>query len=515
MMTGAGHGAAQRQERFGKRRRHLFLRQRYVEKNNMSSAIWGGLHRFFDLPRRSPLVTLSERAIWLFMLAEAVHGAVADSILPVQVVEELQKHVLVDGFKLVIDLERSKGSRLVDAVSGRAVIDFYSFYASMPVGFNHPRFDAPEVQAELLAAAKLKVSNPDVYSVILAEFVGVFAEVMGLPPLERYFFIDGGALAVENALKAAMDWKARKNRAAGRGEQGTDILHFVSAFHGRSGYTLSLTNTDPRKTDLFAKFPWPRVLNPFMDYALPEKERRADVMEKEKAAEAQIRRAFSERPHEIAAIIIEPVQGEGGDNHFRGEWLRTLRRLCDEHEALLIFDEVQTGMGVTGRNWCCQHFDVLPDLLVFGKKAQVCGVMAGPRLDEVKENVFRIPSRISSTWGGNFCDYARSKHFLRIVQEEKLVANAAVQGAHLLEELNQIARRHPIVRAVRGRGLLAAFDLPNREQRDRFWHGAFELGLLVLRSGERSIRLRPVLDITDNVIDEAVKIIDALARRLA
>jgi L-lysine 6-transaminase len=437
-----------------------------------------------------------------------------DLISPQQVVPELQKHLLVDGFKLVIDLERSQGSHLMDAATGRSFIDFYSFYASMPVGFNHPRFDLPETQAELLAAAKVKVSNPDVYSVALAEFISAFSEVMGLKPLERYFFIDGGALAVENALKAAMDWKVRKNLAVGRGERGTDILHFISAFHGRSGYTMSLTNTDPRKTDLFAKFPWPRVLNPFLDFSLPEKERAANVIEKERQAEAQILRAFAERPHDIAAIIIEPVQGEGGDNHFRGEWLRTLRRLCDEHDALLIFDEVQTGMGVSGRNWLCQHFDVLPDLLVFGKKAQVCGVMAGPRLDEVKDNVFRLPSRISSTWGGNFCDYVRSKHFLRIVQEENLVANAAARGARLADELASLARKNPVITAVRGRGLLLAFDLPNHECRDRFWNGAFELGLLVLRSGERSIRLRPVLDITDNIIDDAVKIIDAEARRL-
>jgi L-lysine 6-transaminase len=444
--------------------------------------------------------------------ADAEAGTI---ISPGEVVAELQKHVLVDGFKLVIDLERSQGSRLVDAVTGRSFIDFYSFYASMPVGFNHPRFERAEVQAELLAAAKLKVSNPDVYSVVLAEFVATFSEVMGLPPLERYFFIDGGALAVENALKAAMDWKVRRNLAAGRGERGTEILHFVSAFHGRSGYTLSLTNTDPRKTDLFPKFPWPRVLNPFIDFALPEKERAANVIEKERAAEAQIRKAFAERPHDIAAIIIEPIQGEGGDNHFRGDWLRTLRRLCDEHEALLIFDEVQTGMGVTGRNWRCEHSGVLPDLLVFGKKSQVCGVMAGPRLDEVKENVFRVPSRISSTWGGNFCDYARSKHFLRIVQEENLVANAAKNGARLLAELQGIAKKNPAMTAVRGAGLLLAFDLPSREARDRFWNGAYERGLLVLRCGERSIRLRPVLDTPVGVIDEAVKIINDEAGRLS
>jgi L-lysine 6-transaminase len=436
-------------------------------------------------------------------------------ITPARVIAELEKHILIEGFKLVIDLEKSRGSHLVDAASGRSLIDFYSFFASMPVGFNHPYFDSPEVQADLLAAAKVKVASSDVYSVPLAKFMQTFARVVGIPSLSRYFFIDGGALAVENALKAAMDWKVRKNLASGRGERGTEILHFAGAFHGRSGYTLSLTNTDPRKTDLFAKFPWPRVNNPFIDFSLPEKERRQNVIEKEGQAEAQIRQIIAARGIDLAAIIIEPVQGEGGDNHFRGEWLKTLRRICDENEMLLIFDEVQCGMGVSGKTWCCQHFDVLPDILVFGKKAQVCGIMAGSRLDEVKENVFRLPNRINSTWGGNFCDYVRSTHYLRIIEKENLVQNAREKGACLLAELQKIAAKNSVMTAVRGRGLLVAFDLPNREMRDRFWTGAFELGLLALRSGERSIRLRPVLDLKGDVIDQALKIIDGECHRLA
>jgi L-lysine 6-transaminase len=437
------------------------------------------------------------------------------SVTPERVVPELEKHLLIEGFKLVIDLEKSRGSRLVDAVTGRSFVDFYSFYASMPIGFNHPHFDSLAVQAELLAAAKVKVANSDVYSVTLATFVETFARVVGMPPLERYFFIDGGSLAVENALKAAMDWKTRKNIAAGRGERGNEILHFTGAFHGRSGYTMSLTNTDPRKTYLFAKFPWPRVSSPTIDFSLAENNRLADVVEKEKKAEAEIRRFIAERGIDIAAIIIEPIQGEGGDRHFRDEWLRLLRRICDENDILLIFDEVQTGMGMTGETWCCQHFEVLPDLLVFGKKAQVCGVMAGPRLDEVAENVFRAPSRINSTWGGNFCDYARSTHFLRIIERENLVQNARAQGERLLGDLYDLARHYPVITAVRGRGLLVAFDLPDRQARDQFWNGAYELGLLVLRCGERSIRLRPVLDLKDDALDEALKIIESECERLA
>src|SRR3989454_4955193 len=369
----------------------------------------------------------------------------------------LEKHVLMDGFKIVIDLEKSRGSYLYDEATGRRLIDLYGFFGSLTIGFNHPYFDEPAVKEDLLRAAKFKVANSDIYSEGYAEFVETFSRVAGFPPLDRYLFIEGGALAIENTLKAAMDWKVRKNMAAGRGERGTDILHFRHAFHGRSGYTMSLTNTDPRKTDLFAKFNWPRVSNPSIDFSLPENEREADVIEREKKSEAEIMKFIAERGADIAAMIIEPIQGEGGDNHFRGEWLQTLRRICDENEMLLIFDEVQCGMGTTGRNWCCQHFNVLPDLLAFGKKAQVCGVMAGPRRDEVKDNAFRLSSRLNSTWGGNFTDMVRSTHYLRIIEEEHLVENAAKVGAYFLDQLRRLQSEDPTISAARGRVLVLAF----------------------------------------------------------
>jgi L-lysine 6-transaminase len=411
---------------------------------------------------------------------------------------------LLEGFKVVIDLEKRRGSYLYDSASDRRLIDLYGFFGSMPVAFNHPHFDNPAVQRDLLRAAKVKVANSDVYSKEYSEFVEAFERVVGLAPLERYLFIEGGALAVENCLKAAMDWKIRKNVAAGRGERGTQILHFRHAFHGRTGYTMSLTNTDPRKTDLFAKFSWPRVSNPCIDFSFPKAEREADVIEREKKSEQEIRAHIDKDKIDIAAIIIEPIQGEGGDNHFRGEWLRTLRRICDENEILLIFDEVQCGMGATGRNWCCEHFNVLPDLLAFGKKAQVCGVMAGPRLDEVKDNAFRLPSRLNSTWGGNFTDMVRSTHYLRIIEEEHLVENAAKVGAYFLDQLRDLQNEFDFIRAVRGRGLFLAFDLPDAKTREEMWKGLFDLGVLTLRSGEESIRFRPPLDITSQVIDEAM-----------
>ena len=246
-----------------------------------------------------------------------------------------------------------------------------------------------------------KPSNSDVYSVPMARFVDTFARVLGDPALPHLFFVDGGALAVENALKVAFDWKSRLNEARGIDpELGTKVLHLRGAFHGRSGYTLSLTNTDPNKVARFPKFDWPRIDAP---YIRPD----ADMDAVEAESLRQARAAFEANPHDIACFIAEPIQGEGGDRHFRPQFFAAMRELCDEFDALLIFDEVQTGCGMTGTAWAYQQLGVAPDVVAFGKKTQVCGVMAGGRVDEVADNVFAVSSRINSTWGGNLVDMVR------------------------------------------------------------------------------------------------------------
>ena len=426
-------------------------------------------------------------------------------IPPAGVHDALRRHMLVDGFPFVLDLERSSGAWIYDSRSGRRLLDMFTSYSTVPLGYNHPGFSDPTFRDKLLEAAVNKPANSELYSTQMAEFVAALARVVPEPLDRHMFFIDGGALAVENALKAAFDWKVRKNLAAGRGEIGHRVVHFEQAFHGRSGYTLTLTNTDPVKTDLFPKFDgWPRVPNPKLSFPLtPERLTRVEAAERR--AVAEIERHLAAHPHEIAALIIEPIQGEGGDNHFRGEFLAELRRLADEAEFLLIFDEVQTGFGATGRWWCFEHFDVRPDIFAFGKKAQICGICAGPRLDEV-ESVFEISSRLNSTWGGSLADMVRCQRIIEIIEQERLLESADRVGRQLLEGCEGLAERfEDRVSNARGRGMFVAFDLPDPQKRDAVRRHMGEAGVLALPSGERSIRFRPALNLTAEEADEALR----------
>jgi len=445
------------------------------------------------------------------------HTETHSHIAPRDVHSTLSRHMLADGFDMVLDLQASHGTTLVDAATGREYLDFFTFFGSNPIGLNHPKLNNPEFIEKIGRVAINKPSNSDVYTVEKAEFVDTFFRV-AVPEHFRYsFYVEGGALAVENALKAAFDWKVRKNLAQGiEGERGQRVLHFRQAFHGRSGYTMSLTNTDPTKVALFPKFEgWPRVSNPMATFPL-EGENLAATIEREKVSIAEIEAAFEQYPDEIACIIIEPIQAEGGDNHFRPEFLRELRRICDEREALLIFDEVQTGIGLTGSMWAHEALGVIPDIVSFGKKTQVCGILAGPRIDEVPDNVFKLSSRINSTWGGNLVDMVRFTRILEVIEEEGLVENAATIGAYLLEQIRSLQEWHPLtISNARGRGLLCAFDFPDTATRDSFRKECYDRGLIILGCGSHSIRFRPPLNLTRAEVDRGMAIIRQVVELLA
>ena len=423
----------------------------------------------------------------------------------------LSANILVDGFHLVVDLEKSHGSYMVDALEGKEYLDCYSYFASLPVGHKHPKMGNEGFRAALMRAALANPANSDVYTREFAAFVQTFRDIAAPAEFCYLFFVAGGALAVENALKVAFDWKRQKNRVAGIDGGGDKILHFREAFHGRSGYTLSLTNTDPAKTDDFPQHDWPRVSNPKVRFPID-----AEATEAAEAGSvAEIEAAFEADPHGIAAIILEPIQGEGGDNHFRPRFLRELRRIADEREALLIFDEVQTGVGLTGSMWAFQQLDVTPDIVAFGKKTQVCGIMSTDRVDDIDTNVFHVSSRLNSTWGGNLVDMVRSARYLQIIDEEGLVENAARIGELFLGELFALQESFPAVSNARGRGLMLAFDLPDGAQRDELRRRCWDAGLATLACGECSVRFRPSLTFSADDVAKVCELLrDALAEPL-
>ena len=431
----------------------------------------------------------------------------ANAIQPGDVRDLLSKHILTKGMlPLVLDMDKSQGVRLHDQKTGRTFIDLFGFYASSPLGMNHPKMTEDEEFMERLVDAALnKVTNSDVMTGHMARFVETFGRV-GIPDYLPYtFFISGGALAVENALKTAFDWKVRKNFQKGyRREVGHQVLHLDQAFHGRTGYTMSLTNTaDPRKTQYFPKFDWPRITNPAIHFPLDAEEKER-VREHEERALRQAKQHFHDRADDIACVILEPIQGEGGDNHFREEFLQNLKSLAHENDALLVFDEVQSGVGITGKFWAHQAIGVKPDILAFGKKSQVCGILAGRKLDEVEGHVFETPSRINSTWGGNIVDMVRFDRILEVMEEDQLVDHAGEVGAYLQDRLRDLAESFPVLTNVRGEGLMTAFTLPTPEYRDAVTEKTYEEGAIILGCGERSIRFRTPLTITEEEVDEGV-----------
>ncbi len=427
--------------------------------------------------------------------------------------ENIGQYMLADGMDYIIDLNKSHGSWLVDGRDSTEYLDLFSMFASMSVGYNHPYMISNKDR--LMQAAINKPTNSDIYSIEMAEFVDTMGRLAQPDYLPYAFYIEGGGLAVENALKAAFDWKVRKNLENGQSEGGSKIIHFKECFHGRTGYTLSLTDSpDKRKTDYFPKFDWPRIHNPKVSFPITD-DVINDVKREEAKAVAQIESALAQYPGEIAGLIIEPIQGEGGDNHFRESFFRQLRKLADEHEFLLIYDEVQTGIGLTGKMWAHQHYgeDCRPDIISFGKKTQVCGMFAGQRMDEVDDHVFKESSRLNSTWGGNLVDMVRFTLCLEIIEQENLISQVVENGAYLKLGIETIQSRYDNVSNARNLGLFGAFDLPNTKDRDKLIGLIADEGALMLGCGYSSIRFRPHLNISQSEIDQGLEMINrALSR---
>jgi L-lysine 6-transaminase len=440
-------------------------------------------------------------------MAHATGAGTDIHVDPKHVLETIGRHMLVDGFPIVVDLEKSEGIRLRDKADGRTYLDFFQFFASLPLGINHPKLTEAAFRERLGHVAVNKPSNSDFYSQQMAEFVEAMDRFAIPRELPHMFLIEGGALGIENALKASFDWKVQKNYQRGATKDvGQQVIHFREAFHGRTGYTMSMTNTDQVKIKYYPKFNWPRIVNPKITF--PLEKHMEQVIALEEQAKKEIKEAIRMHGDDIAALIIEPVQGEGGDNHFRPEFIQFLREITLENEIIFIVDEVQAGVGITGKFWGHQHAGIVPDMIVFGKKLQVCGFLSSTRIDDV-DSVFKVPSRINSTWGGNLIDMVRATRYLQVIDEENLVENSRVVGDYLQGKLHELRDKYAgKVTNTRGKGVMCAFDLPDAETRSKFLAKAKENGVLIVGCGTRSVRFRPPLNLKKSEVDEGIAILD-------
>jgi 4-aminobutyrate aminotransferase len=388
---------------------------------------------------------------------------------------------------------RALGSVVEDA-DGNLFLDCNAGIAVTSTGHCHPRV-VSAVTAQ--AAELLHYSASDFYLPIYSRMSAALAATAPIPGPVRVFLTNSGAEAVEGALKLA-------RYATGR----PYVISFFGAFHGRSYGAMTLTASKAKYHQGFGPLV-PGVLH--APYAF----NRVDPVSGERSHDADETFDYLEdtlfryqvAPSEVAAIFVEPVQGEGGYIVPPSAWLTRLRELCDRYGILLVADEVQSGMGRTGRMWAIEHSGVHPDVLISAK-----GIASGLPLGAF---MARAPlmekwgaGAHGSTYGGSPVPCAAGLATLEVIESDRLLANATAQGAFLLDGLRELRRAHPgTITDVRGVGLMIGIEVRTAELAERVQLRAFERGLLVLECGERSIRVSPPLVITRNQAAAALKIL--------
>ena len=391
---------------------------------------------------------------------------------------------------------RGAGAMLED-VDGNRYLDFMAGIAVNSTGHAHPAVVAAVQEA---AERFLHVCGSDFYYEGFAALCERLAALAPGDSRKRVFLTNSGTEAVEGAIKLA-------RHSTGRGA----LIAFTGAFHGRTYGAMSLTASKARQRARFGPF-LPEIHH--VPYAYPY---RAGGQESGARSLAAIEELFARKldPRDVAAIFVEPVQGEGGYVVPPAGWLRALRELCTMHGILLVADEVQCGIGRTGRMFACEHEVVEPDILVTGK-----GLGSGMPIGAIvaREQVMTWePGAHGSTFGGNPVCCAAALATLDVIEREGLLANAQLMGERLMAGLRELASRHAGIGDVRGRGLMVGVELvldratrePASDAVNALVDAAFKRGLLLLGAGRSTLRLCPPLMVDDYDVDTALSIIDS------
>lgn len=392
---------------------------------------------------------------------------------------EYRKSVTEQGQHAAIEWRASGPNTLIDT-QGREYIDCLGGFGIFNVGHRHPTV----VKAVERQLAKQPLHSQEMLDPLRALLAKLLADITP-GDLQYCFFGNSGTEAVEAALKLAKAYQSPRGRSA--------FIATEGGFHGKSLGALSATSKPVFRQPFYPLVPGFSHV-PFGDLA---------------AMEARLK-AHAEQDDPVAGVIVEPIQGEGGVIIPSDDYLPGLRRLCDEYGALLIFDEVQTGMGRTGKLFACQHSNTTPDILCLAKAlgGGVMPVSATIASKKVFSVLFDNPFLHTTTFGGNPLACAAAIATINVMLEEDLASNSAEVGEYLLDGLKSLARQHPsLVAAVRGRGMLQAMEFHDNTLGYAFAKGMFDQGVLVAGTliNAKTIRVEPPLTLTRALVDKVLK----------
>ena len=374
-------------------------------------------------------------------------------------------------FNMRFDFERSHDSYIYDKNTKREYLDFFGMFSSIPIGYNHPIFDSFSFINELKKVSKFKIVNcefdTDQYDRFYEKFMK-FVSCGG--KFVNTHFCSTGSLAVECAVKTAMYHSKKEN---------AKIVSVKNNFHGIMSYGNMLTTRF---------FPIKKRLEKFSNNSWPHFET-LDELEQ-----------LLSTDDSIAGVMVEPIQSTFGDNHLDYEFLRGIRKLCTELEVPLIFDEIQTGFCATGKTWFFEHLDIVPDIVIFGKKAQVCGIMVTEEFSSIFKSKYKM---LDTTWDSDLVDMVRSTYIMDVIDRDNLKDRLSKGSEKFISGLGDIDN----IYNRRGKGCLIAFDLASQEKRDKFYLDLYNEGMLCNPTGEKSIRLRPHLTVTEKDFEKGLHLI--------